>query len=285
MKPTRTYIVPNELGLIYGAGTLLVFIEGFSQNIPFLNIAGFVLLTFFLVGLFQTNRNMAGVEMDIEESEPVPEGGKVRVRCTLRNLDSDAHFNIGIRVKGSRPVWVPILPERASVELEIASTKRGIFDFPDFKFYSIFPLGLFYAWKTCHTSKSYVVYPKPQGNRPIPQLSLGLEEFSGHRPYREGDSLRQIDWHARARGLPWMIKEFESGSVGEFILKESDLAPLPEEERLSQFSQWVLTLDRQGVHFALLMENASVPLGRGRRHLNRCFEKLAIAQAREADSP
>ena len=277
MERTKTYIVPNELGLIYGAGTLLIFIEGFSNSQPLLNIAGFVLLIFFLVGLFQSNQNLAGVELILDETDPVAAGEMGRVGCRVFNLDNEPHFSVEIKLRGSKPVWVPILPARDSVwvELEVSSLKRGIYRLRDVRFSSTFPLGLFFAWKTCPSKNAHVVFPKPQGNIPPPRVAIGLEEFAGHRPYREGDSLRQIDWRARARGLPWIIKEFENGSIGELTLKERDLARLSTEERLSQLAEWVLKLDRQGVYFALEMDRVSIPQGRGRRHLNQCLEELA----------
>lgn len=122
-------------------------------------------------------------------------------------------------------VAVPVLRqgEKARVQLGLSCPKRGVYPLHGFRLQSDFPFGLLSAWRVFEHQRMLMVYPKftrltrlslPTGRRYHPggvalASSLGESfEFIGNREYRDGDSIRDIDWRATARLCRPIVREY-----------------------------------------------------------------------------
>ena len=78
-------------------------------------------------------------------------------------------------------------------------------------------------------------------NRPRPELGEG-DDFAGVRAYEPGQSQRQIDWKAVARGHPLMTKQYTTEATGALYL---DFAAVPGDDTEARLAQLAPT--EQGV--------------------------------------
>ena len=112
------------------------------------------------------------------------------------------------------PVGVLSPGETAAVRLTLKAKKRGVYTLPGYRVETDFPFGLLNAYRRVETPSPLTVYPSftPLEAFAFPNAtgfgeggtaSLAAQgdsfEFWGNREWREGDSLRDIDWRATAR--------------------------------------------------------------------------------------
>ena len=114
--------------------------------------------------------------------------------------------------------------ETARVPVALSCRKRGVFQLRGFRVETTFPLGLMVAQSVFSESRTLWVTPRftPLGRMDIPRgrryqpggtasaLRLGDSfEFIGNREYRDGDSVRAIDWRATARLNRPVVREYQ----------------------------------------------------------------------------
>jgi uncharacterized protein (DUF58 family) len=143
-----------------------------------------------------------------------------------------------------------------------------------------------------HAPLEMLVYPRPRGALPMPLQrgarsgresgpAGGADEWAGLRPFRDGDSPRQVDWKAYAREAPLLVKEYSqtSGELREFDF--ATLAPLDTEARLSQLARWVVEAETRGERYGVALPGVRLAPDRGPAHRHRCLAALALFGIRE----
>lgn len=113
--------------------------------------------------------------------------------------------------------------ERARVQLGLRCSRRGVYRLRGFRVESAFPFGLLRAHQVVAHEQALIVYPKfaplaqlrlPVGRRLQPGgVALASNvgdsfEYAGNREYRDGDSVRIIDWRATARLNTPIVREY-----------------------------------------------------------------------------
>ncbi|RYX82106.1 DUF58 domain-containing protein [bacterium] len=173
------------------------------------------------------------VEVRTQHPDRIAAGERLHVDVEIRNLKSSALA--GAQLIPHRlpdPIDFPTLSvqlptmaagESASTQIELAPQKRGVYELHGFRVETAFPFGLLYASSARIVRSNLVVYPKfqplerlelPQSRRYQPGgvafVSARGEsvEYIGNRDYREGDSVRDIDWRATARLSRPIVREF-----------------------------------------------------------------------------
>jgi uncharacterized protein (DUF58 family) len=176
---------------------------------------------------------------------------------------------------------------RRRLELPLPAPVRGIVRLERLRLSSAYPFGLFRVWTWVHTPIEMLVYPRPRGSRPMPTGSgqrtgvralagAGADEWVGLRPFRDGDSPRQVDWKAYAREAPLLVKEYAQGASELRLFDYASLAPLDPEARLSQLARWVVDAEAHGERYGLTLPGARLPQDRGPEHRHRCLAALAV---------
>lgn len=208
-------------------------------------------------------------------------------------------------------VGLPPLARGASarVRLGLHCKSRGAFRLRGFRAETAFPLGLLVAQQFIREERLLLVHPNftplarvdvPTGRRYQPgeiarAAHLGdSREFIGNREYREGDSVRSIDWRATARLSRTVVREYrEEYTLRAALIVDTyapapapGLPPPPTFERLvslaAGLADWTT---RSGYEVDLVAAGAAVrPLAEGRENgLDEVLDLLASVSTDDRD--
>jgi uncharacterized protein (DUF58 family) len=287
----RLYILPTRAGLAFSVLLFLMLLAGLNYANSLALFLTFLLTAFALVAMQQCHRNLLGTEVLSVIAPAVFAGGPGAVQLTLASplgparprleatLPQGTHISADVSSGGSR-----------RLELPLAAPVRGIVRLERLQLSSAYPFGLFRVWTWVHTPIELLVYPRPRGARPMPTgagqrtgvralAGAGADEWVGLRPFRDGDSPRQVDWKAYAREAPLLVKEYAQGASELRQFDYASLAPLDPEARLSQLARWVVDAEAHGERYGLTLPGARLPPDRGPEHRHRCLAALAVFEA------
>jgi uncharacterized protein (DUF58 family) len=293
LQRRRLYILPTRAGVASAALLLLMLLAGLNYANSLALFLTFVLIGFALVGMQMCHRNLLGTEVAAALAPAVFAGSTGRLTLTLENPTTLVRARIQAALPGGAMGEAQLAPRsRSEVELPVPAPVRGRMLLESVRLSTTYPFGLFRTWTWLHAPLEMLVYPLPHGARPLPQqggarssrLGLpagGADEWTALRPFRDGDSPRQVDWKAYAREAPLLVKEYTQ-AAGE--LREFDfgaLAPLDTEARLSQLSRWVVDAEVRGERYALVLPQQRIAPDHGPEHRHRCLAALALFQPPE----
>lgn len=285
LGPQRVFILPTRAGLAF-AGLLLVLLLGainYNNNLIF--GLSFLLAGLGLVTMLHTYRNLVRLEVQAGQGRPGCAGERIAYQVWLRPGDTRPRRAIELRT-GKTGVWVDVGCEATPVWLSRASVRRGRLPLGRVTVSTRFPLGLFRAWSRVEFTHAEPVYPAPaapgwpppcsgaSGHGDLGNTDLGQEDFRGLRPYRPGDSLRQVDWKALAREQGLLTKEFAAAQPPEDWFDFDALPGVGTEARLNRLCRWILDAERGQHVYGLRLPGVVIPPARGSAHRNRCLLAL-----------
>ncbi|MBP5296197.1 MAG: DUF58 domain-containing protein [Bacteriovoracaceae bacterium] len=189
----------------------------------------------------------------------------------LINQGRAAKYNLVLSFPGQKAVHILLLAAGAKekIKLILPLTQRGSFTAPPITLESKFPLGIIQVAIVWPQQLKYDAYPRLAGDPSLNHAMLwptegeqsgqgrGGDDFAGHRTYRNGESLRHVDWFLWARRpTNLQVKIFEGGSKLQYILRWDDVRHLPDEEaKLSQMAQWMFSAIEKNVSFRAELPN------------------------------
>jgi uncharacterized protein (DUF58 family) len=144
------------------------------------------------------------------------------------------------------------------------------------------------AWSYVQPDMRALVYPRPDtASLPAPDadsetgdamsIGVGTDDFAALRPYQASDSPRHVAWKASARSEVLLTKFFAGRASSELWFDWSSLPPgMGIEARLSRLARWVMLAEERGLRYGIRLPGASVPLGEGFSHRERCLRELAL---------
>ena len=201
-----------------------------SQNSPAVYLLLFTLTAVFLVSIPHTLINLAGVTIVLESIKPAFAGHEVSLPVEITNRSRATRHGIEVALSGSsrERKRIDCIPagKAARVTLRFPARQRGEHKMGGLRLASVYPLGFIRFLKKFPSSQTYIVYPKPAGDLPLPlsrapypnsraRADIGEgDDFAGVRVYVPGESQRHIDWKAVARGQPLMTKQFAAETEG-----------------------------------------------------------------------
>jgi len=288
LERRRLYILPTRAGVAFGVLLLLMLLAGLNYANSLALFLTFLLAAFALVAMQQCHRNLLGTEVTAVLAPPVFAGSTGSVQLTLANSAPLARMRLEAALAAGSAVAVD-LPAHGQrrLELPLATSARGMVRLERVRLATAHPFGLFRAWTWVHTPIELLVYPRPRGALPMPthsalqrgvraQPGAGADEWAGLRPFRDGDSPRQVDWKAYAREAPLLVKEYTEGASELRLFEFAALAHLDLEARLSQLARWVVDAEARGERYGLALPHAWLPPHRGPEHRHRCLAALAL---------
>ena len=176
----------------------------------------------------------------------------------------------------------------ARVLIRFPARTRGEYEVKQLRLMSAFPLGVLRATKCIDCNQRFLVYPKPEGdptlpherkrsaqNRPQNELGEG-DDFAGVRAYEPGQSQRQIDWKAVARGHPLMTKQYTTEATGALYLDFVATPGSDTETRLAQLALWIIEAERARRSYGLRLPGTEFAPSLGQPHFHRCLRALAL---------
>jgi uncharacterized protein (DUF58 family) len=283
--PTKVFA-----GLIFVVAVL--WYASASQN----NVANFLLLfcvvAVFLVSIPQTLLNLTGLKLTAEAVKPAFAGQEVSVPVEIVNECRKDRYAclVSLPQNHTSAELIDEIPagRAARATLRFTAAARGEYEVSEIGLRSSYPLGFLAARKRAAAQQRYVVYPKPSGVTALPsakthtphaalQSQIGEgDDYAGVRAYVPGESQRQIDWKAVARGQPLMTKQFTAEADDLLHLDFNAVPHADTEQRLSQLTLWIIEAERARRRYALSLPAQTIPAGSGEAHYHRCLRALAL---------
>jgi uncharacterized protein (DUF58 family) len=263
-----------------------------SQNNAAAYLLFFTLSSLFIVSIPHALLNIASLKATTESVKPTFAGDEVSLPVEVTNQSGKPRYGVRVQVPdsgGDEQAVDEIAAGRAArVLIRFPARARGEYEVKRLCLASAFPLGVLRATKRINCHQRFLVYPKPEGdprlprdrarsayNRPRTELGEG-DDFAGVRAYEPGQSQRQIDWKAVARGHPLMTKQYTTEATGALYL---DFAAVPgdrTEARLAQLALWIIEAERARRSYGLRLGGTEITPSLGQVHFHRCLRALAL---------
>lgn len=284
----RLYILPTRAGLGFAVLVLTMLAAGFNYTNSLALLLTFLLAGFGLVAMHECHRNLLGLAVVGSAAPALFARSRGHVRIVLENPTRLARFRIECALSRGDATAVDLgRSSRQEIELSFEAAARGLQRLGRLRVTSSHPFGLFRVWAWVNAPIEILVYPRPRGLLPLPaeagrtsgrhrQGGTGADEWLGLRPFRDGDSPRQVDWKAYAREAPLLVKEYGASGSERRLLDFHALSHLELEARLEQLARWVVDAEAQGERYALELPGVRIPADRGPQHRHRCLAALAL---------
>jgi uncharacterized protein (DUF58 family) len=284
----RLYILPTRAGVGFGLLLALMLVAGLNYANSTALFLTFLLAGFMLVTMHQCHRNLLGAQLVAATAQPTFAQRSGTLSLTFENAAAAARFRIAAGV-GDEPTSPADLPPqgRGRIELPVPAPKRGLVPIDRLHLITTYPFGLFRTWTWVHAPIEMLVYPHPHGSLPMPAhygskagvrsvTNTGSDEWLGLRPFRDGDSPRQVDWKAYAREAPLLVKEYSASGAELRMFDFGSLGNLALEAKLEQLARWVVDAEGSGERYGLTLPNSYIKPDRGPEHRHRCLAALAM---------
>jgi uncharacterized protein (DUF58 family) len=167
---------------------------------------------------------------------------------------------------------------QTSLHISLVPPHRGWHAVPALVMETVFPFGLFRAWTVWRPAARVLAWPMPERTPPpLPHsASSSTEErasrrasggeWDGVRPWRRGDTMRQVVWKKVARSGELVSRETAGSAVREQWLDWADAATPDVEARLSRLTAWLLLAEREGLACGLRLPGRVLPPDLGDAH-------------------
>ncbi len=292
IAPRKIYIFPTRYGLLYGVLVFLILLI----SVNYANNPGF-LLTFLLAGLgivamLHTWRNLVNLRLLPGRNAAVFAGQPAAFEIRLHNSRKSERPNIRMRLPGDEEVEADLpAVTTLSLTLHTPATRRGRQQLPRFRLSTHYPLGLLRAWCYVDLEMNLLVYPAPGSAMPLSGSadhnsddykqanagnSSGSDDFIGLRQYREGDTLKQINWKTYAREQGLHTNLFTVSSVRRHWLEWDSLPGMETEERLGTLCRGVVDASELQHEYGLRLPGVEIKPASGESHRHRCLAALAL---------
>lgn len=298
LSQRNIYIVPTRAGLAFGFTLVLLLVASINYQLSLGYALTFLLAGSALASMHMTHGSLRGLTLHVRRPAPVFAGDEAALEIVVTNPGAARHgLGFGAQWPGERtPLAFAEIGAagQSTVVVGLRAARRGLHPLPLLRIESRFPFGLFRAWSLWRPAGDWCVYPRPENPAaalPVPAPSAGAaaavvrvtapgSEFDGLRPWRRGDTLRQVAWKKVARS-----GELVSREGGEAVSRELwldwDLAQLPDDEgRLSRLAAWVLGADRQGLAYGLRLPGRELPPAHGLAQRQAALGALATWSGR-----
>jgi uncharacterized protein (DUF58 family) len=284
----RLYILPTRAGMAFGALVLTMMIAGLNYANSLALLLAFLLAGFALVAMHQCHRNLLGLVLREAAATPLFAGATGILRLTIESASGLARYRVETAVAEEVAASLDVpAGGRAHLDLPIRARRRGLQRIDRLRVSSSHPFGLFRVWTWIHAPITVIVYPRPAGSMPLPvdsgarsgarpQGAAGTDEWLGLRPFRDGDSPRQVAWKAYAREAPLLVKEYSSAGSQVRVLSLAAARQPDLESRLEQLARWVVDAETAGDLYGLELPGERIPAHRGPDHRHRCLAALAL---------
>jgi uncharacterized protein (DUF58 family) len=284
--------VPTRAGFTFAItlGVLLLAAINYQLNLGY--ALTFLLTGAGLVSMHLTHGNLRGLTLHLRPTIPVHAGEPALLEVVITNPRRQRHaLAVHFEDRGAHGrafAWcdVPALGQ-VSARVSFVPVRRGWHAVPALVLETVFPFGLFRAWTVWRPAARVLAWPRPE--EPAPPLpnaaaAAGDEgptrrgaggELDGVRPWRRGDSMRQVAWKKVARSGELVSRETAGTATRELWLSWAETPGADTEQRLSRLTAWVLRAERTGLDCGLRLPGHELAPGQGDGHRRAALDLLA----------
>jgi uncharacterized protein (DUF58 family) len=287
----NVYIVPTRAGFSFGITLVLLLLASIIYQLNLGYALTFLLAGSALASMHITHSSLRGLTLHVRPPGPTFAGSSLALEVVLTN-PSGARHGLGLGLEGdgeARALAWAEAPAQTQVTVHVAclAARRGRMDLPVLRIESRFPFGLFRAWSIWRPAGQAWVYPKPESPAPAlpaaeavfeqgtPTLAATAAEFDGVRPWRQGDSQRQVVWKKMARSGQLVSRDSRQSARPQLWLDWRLTQPGDPEARLSRLAAWVLEAQSRQLAFGLRLPEGELRTGEGPVHREAALQRLA----------
>lgn len=281
--PPRTRVHFTRAAWVWVAVAVVVAVVGWYKTINLLVLAGYFLLALLAVNLALAWRASARLRAERLPAPPAFAGETVTVTAEVFSEATQPLTTlVTAAAEGNRSAWLfaPLAPgDRQTITARWAFARRGRHRLGPLAVDSSYPLGLVHVTRELSGGDTALVLPaigpvdlelfrhwlirqragEGETHRPSRRASLGDGDVRGLRPYRLGDSPREIHWKTSARRNQLMVREYdcsepidvvlildpwlpEAGDVSEILDPRGWEAKVAENREAARRLEWALSL-------------------------------------------
>jgi uncharacterized protein (DUF58 family) len=286
------YILPTRAGLAFAVTLVVMLVAAINYQLNLGYALTFLLAGAGLVSMHITHGNLRALTLHLKPAPSGFAGEPALLEIVITNPARRARHGLGLRFDGAREasVWCDVSAGgQESAHLSLVRARRGWNAVPVIVVETVFPLGLFRAWTVWRPAQRVLAWPRPE--HPAPPLpaaaaAAGPEsttrraeggEFDGVRPWRRGDTMRQVVWKKVARSNELISRETSGSARRELWLDWTATAVSGTEPRLARLAAWVLQADREALPCGLrLPGQPELEPGLGEAHRRSALDRLAL---------
>jgi uncharacterized protein (DUF58 family) len=285
------YIVPTRGGLSFAALLLLMLLTAINYQLNLGYVLAFLLAGAAAVSMHMTHATLRGLTLRIKPGPPGWADEPALLDVVLHSPDRARHaLAVRWRDRGRRgQTWTAVdVPAggQASATLSFVPHARGWHTVPALIVETGYPFGFFRAWTVWRPAARVLAWPQPEhpapglpAPQPVPGEQMALQraaggELDGVRPWRRGDSLRQVVWKKVARSGELVSRETAASGSRELWL-DWTATQGGVESRLSRLAAWVEMAERGGLVWGLRLPGVELDSAQGDAHRRQALERLA----------
>lgn len=284
----RLYILPTRFGYLFSVLLLILFLAAINYQNSMGFVLTFMLTALAIVSLWQTHKNLLGLEIYLQTPKPVFAGETCDLIFEASHRNNLSRYAIGIQYANQTPVYLTIEPDSQSrAILKIPSSKRGQFKPKGLTVFTRYPTGLFHAWGWLKFDVPIVIYPPPhpgsilqhnlleQHDGKASTNTIEGDDFAGLREHREGESLRHVSWKAYAQGKGLLTKTFQGHTRPSLWIDWYQIRQNSIEEKLSEMTALVIQAESDQQKYGLKLPDTSIEQHLGAAHRQACLYAIA----------
>lgn len=283
----RLYILPTRFGYIFAVMLLLLFLAAVNYQNSMGFVLTFMLTALAIVSLWQTHKNLLGLDVYLQTPKPVFAGESCDLTFEISHRNNLSRYAIGIQYANEIPVYLTIKPDSQSkAMIKVPSTRRGQFKPKGLTVFTRYPTGLLHAWGWLKFDVPIVIYPTPMSSSTLQQNMLEQQDgkatthtiegddFAGLREHREGESLRHVSWKAYAQGKGLLTKTFQGHARPSLWIDWFQIRQDSIESKLSEMTALVLLADRNNQRYGVKLPNITIEKQLGGAHRLACLQAI-----------
>ncbi|WP_338431151.1 DUF58 domain-containing protein [Synechococcus elongatus] len=289
----RIFIFPSQFGAVFLALDIAFYLIGTNYQNNLVLLLSLLLLSLFLGCIFQSFRNLDGLELEALPAADGQVGEPLRLSVRLRTETS--RYALRLHLPSSDRLRLAELRSPSEiVSLTVVPSQRGLYRPGRLQVRSDYPLGLFRTWTVLDLDWQAVILPQPERwplqteaiattsatpEQPVSTVELHQttsEEFAGLQPYQPGESLRRVAWKQLAQGRGLHSKAFAGERSQQRWLSLQHTPGQDLEQRLRRLTWAVQELSRRGEFFGLVLGSQRWEADTGSVHQRTCLQAIAL---------
>ncbi|CAM5225741.1 hypothetical protein [Alishewanella longhuensis] len=279
------YILPSRFGCWFIFLIILLYLLGTNYQNNLILLSSFVFLSVMLSSMLMAFFNLHQLQLSVIQDADTFAETPAMLPLQLKKKQAQM---LQISLKGQRLTQLlPLLQGETQFQLQLPVLGRGCYPLPRLLLSSSYPMGLFGPWSYPALKAQIWVYPKPAttdapelqhqtiGQAQHPHLPAEPDQL---KPYQLGDSPKRIVWKKlRVCTTQPIVRQLsqQPGALPEWIVIPA-LQGAALEQALSYACQALITLEQQGGCYALQTPLSTLAPGKGKPHLTRCLQELAL---------
>jgi uncharacterized protein (DUF58 family) len=284
----RLYILPTRFGYLFGLMLFFLFLAAINYQNSMAFVLTFMLTALSIVSLWQTHKNLLGLEVILQTPRPVFNGELCEFVFRFSHHNTAIRYAVGVQYANEAPAYVTIQPEaKANAILKIPTRKRGQFKPKGCTVFTRYPTGLFHAWGYLQFDTAILIYPKPTSAAILQETMVAQydgktststiegDDFAGLREHRVGESLRHISWKAYAQGRGLLTKTFQGQARPSLWIDWFQISDGSIEGKLSHMTALVILAENENQKYGVKLPGITIEQQSGTAHKQACLQAIA----------